>query len=330
MSFEVGELHPNTPHLFADLAELMLLVGYLGRRTLHKNDLESLLQTGAITPEEIDEEAIVEQIASANKLTTAERSNYLERQLEDVLTQLNYRAKALANYYPFKAADEQIELRAEFTNQQRIYIFLLACSRLRSFRKKGLPQKWAKYFAEISRLALRGLLPSNANARIFDANSEDRKNYYSTNLKHALKVLGRDLGADCDVKECEKVSTSGDAGLDLVGTIEFSDGAATNYAILGQCGAQETNWPSKTLEAHSIKFRHLFKVQFDYPSVMFTPVCFRSSTGEWVDNSSANGVLVADRGRILSLIDGQQKWDEIIGTNWFAQFEADFSSIEVD
>jgi hypothetical protein len=40
MTFKIGEVHPNTPHLFADLVELLLLVGYERRDYIHKNDLE--------------------------------------------------------------------------------------------------------------------------------------------------------------------------------------------------------------------------------------------------------------------------------------------------
>ena len=56
MTFEIGELHPNSPHLFADLAELLLLANHNGRKFLHLNDLESLLNAGSISADEIDED----------------------------------------------------------------------------------------------------------------------------------------------------------------------------------------------------------------------------------------------------------------------------------
>jgi len=329
MTFSIGEIHPNTPHLLADLAELMLAAGYIGRTTLHKNDIESLLQQGTITAEELDEEQDAQEEASALKLSSAEKSNRLERQLEDVLFQFAYRSKALSDYYPFIVVDEQIELKPNLNERERVYKLLLSCSRLRSFEGKGVPQRWAKSFARLCSTAMESLLPPAATTRIFDANSDDRKTYYSTDLKQALRRLGTDLGVlSCVETEIEKCGSSGDAGIDLVGSINFDDGAAVHYAILGQCGAQETNWPAKRLEAHSLNLRSFFTIQFDYPSVMFTPVCYRNSTGEWVDNKHTNGVLMADRGRILNLLEANSSWDEITNADWFTEFEVEFESLQ--
>lgn len=330
MSFEIGEIHPNTPHLFADLAELLLLTNYFGRKSVHKNDLESILNNGSISPEEIDLEAETEAEAESIGLPTAQRNDKIENQLEDVLTQLRYREKALEGSYPFYVTNEQISLAEDLTNKQRIYRLLLACSRLRSFQKKGIRQKWASLFVKTSQVAMESLLPSSATIRVFDANSDDRRSYYSTDLRKALKVLGNDLGVRHDEEECQKASPQGDAGFDLIGTLPFEDGAAVNYAILGQCGAQEKAWPSKTLEAHSIQLRNYFKVLFDYPSVMFTPVCYRSSTGEWVSNNATNGILLADRIRIINLIDKGSAHCRIVNTASFSEFENEFLSIKID
>lgn len=331
MSFEIGDIHPNTPHLFADLAELLLLVGYVGRTHVHKNDLESMLNNGSITPEEIDDEADAEQEADDTDASSAERTARMERQLEDVFTQLSYRANALSDFYPFCIDGEQLVVKDTLTEKHRVYRLLLACSRLRSFGMDGLPQRWAKHFAQLSKIALAALVPIRAETRVFDANSDDRKNYYSTDLRIALKRMGQDLGVLLtNEDECNKAGPSGDAGFDLIATIKFDDGAATNFALLGQCGAQEKGWPSKTLEAHAINLRHYFQIQFDYPSTMFTPVCYRTATGEWVDNKCANGILLADRGRILNLIEAQNQWAALVKLPWFEKFEQDFAAITSD
>lgn len=116
----------------------------------------------------------------------------------------------------------------------------------------------------------------------------------------------------------------------MVALIDFDDGAATSFAVLGQCGAQETGWPKKTLEAHSLKYRNYFQMQFDYPGVMFTPVCFRTSDGEWSDNQSANGIFLADRGRILKLLDLQNQWLNISQEQWFIDFETELGSTTIE
>ncbi len=327
MTFNIGDIHPNTPHLFADLAELLLLINYRGRSSLHRSDLQVVLLGGAISYEEIDDETE----ESGATQTSAEKNDRIDGQLDAIMSHLEYRAKALTPYYPFQINGESLVLGEPLSSKQRIYRMLLSCSRLRSFSgNKGIRQRWAASFTELSKIAMTGLLPAHATVRIFDANSQDRRDYYSTDLREALKILGKDLGVMINEVECNKKTPQGDAGLDLVGVVDFADDANTSYAILGQCGAQETEWPKKTLEAHSLKLRHFYHMQFDCPSVMFTPVCYRKTTGEWVDNGSTNGVFLADRSRILKLIELQNKFDEIINLPWFIEFDNEFDQILLD
>ena len=327
MTFDIGVLHPNSPHLFADLAELLLLVNHNGRKFLHLNDLESLLNASSISADEIDEDEEAEQ----SEKSSAEKTSRHDRQLEDVFTQLAYRSAALTEFYPFKVDRNRIELIEQLSDGQRVYRLLVACSRLRSFAKKGLAQSWARCFSELSSAALKGLVPVSAQTRIFDTNSNDRKTYYGNKLSDALVKLGDDLGVlSVNKDECLRAGSSGDGGFDLVAWIDFDDGGATNYAVLGQCGAQETNWPKKTLEAHSLNARHYFQVQFNYPGVMFTPVCYRNSDGAWVSNKEANGVLLADRIRILKLIKNENSINKIVNHTWFTSFESEFSEFKSD
>lgn len=321
-SFSIGELHPNSPHLFADLAELLLLVGYNGRSRLHANDLEALLVENIINADEIDQEEEENQAQTSS----AARNSRRDLQIEDVMTHLAYRDLAFGAWYPFNVSGEMLEAGTGLTDTQRIYRLLLACSRLRSFGRSGLPQRWAKAFTRVARVAMAGLAPATANTRIFDANSDDRKHYYGTDLSKALRIMGRDLGVlHINEEECDKAGSSGDGGFDLIANLHFDDGAATAYAILGQCGAQETDWPQKTLEAHSLNCRSYFQIQFEYPSAMLTPICYRTATGEWVNNKSANGILLVDRLRIIHLIGAQQNCaTQIVANQWFADFEAEF------
>ena len=99
--------------------------------------------------------------------------------------------------------------------------------------------------------------------------------------------MGSDLGVKrVDEEECDRAGSSGDAGFDIIATVKFDDNLNCNFGILGQCGAQEEGWPKKTLEAHSINLSPYFHTTFAYPSVMFTPVFYRDSNGQWVTFSS--------------------------------------------
>jgi hypothetical protein len=322
--FDVGELHPNTPHLFADLVELLLLIGYNGRSRLHSNDIEYLLINKTLSPDELDEENEADMQVGVSAAKLARR----DLQIEDVMLQLSYRVQAFGDWYPFFVVNDAIQITETLSHRHRIYRLLLACSRLRSFgRDAGIPQHWAKAFTKISKIAFQGLAPAAAISRIFDANSEDRHSYYGTDLRQALRVLGKDLGViDINQKQCDSVSPSGDGGFDLVANLLFDDGATVNFSLLGQCGAQETEWPRKTLEAHSIQMRHYFQIQFDYPCVMMTPICYRNSDGDWTDSAATNGVFLADRGRILSLLQGvENNLNKIIKEEWFSDFENKFN-----
>ena len=232
----------------------------------------------------------------------------------------------MPNCYPFQVTGEEISINDEISEKQSVYQFLVACSRLRSFNRSGIPQKWAKHFTELCKIALQGLVPNHAEVRIFDANSDDRRTYYSTNLREALKKLGEDLGVLwINQDECNRENPSGDKGIDLVATVKFSDGSTTNFAILGQCGAQESEWPSKRLEASPIQLRNFFQFQFDYPNTMFIPLCYRNSDGGWGNNFNANAVLLIDRLRILYLIEKQNNWNEVVNSEWFKSFKDEFN-----
>jgi hypothetical protein len=327
MSFSIGDLHPNTPYLFADIVELAVMIGYIRGPELHKNDLEALVATGSINSDEIDVEVgglDDLSIVSEDDVSGRSMRDRRERQLEDALTHLAYRAGSF-DWYPFVVAGETIRLRRRLTGRHRVYRLLLACSRLKSFHSKGLHQAWAQLFTRLCKSALAGLLPQHATVRMFDANSEDRAIHYSHSLSLALSILGTELGAlSINSSECSPKSESGDAGLDLVGFVDFSDGAATNHAILGQCSAQWRNWPQKTLEAHSVRFRSFFQMLADQTCTMFTPLCYRDSDGKWYDNRSATGVLLLDRGRIISLLEKQGEVDRIVNHSWFREFEQRF------
>ena len=325
MTFETGELHPNTPHLLSDVTELLLITNHYGRKRWHKNDMESLLTSGVISEEEIDDE----ERESEEEASSAARHDRTNRQIEDLWSQLEYRSKALEQYYPFTMERGMLVLKDGLTPEQRIYRMLLVCSRLRSFSaERGIAQRWAAAFTKLSREAMTGLLPCGVDVRIFDANSEDRRHHYGTDIKDALKVLGEELGAHAILnEEINRIqSASGDAGLDLVATINFADGAVSSYAIFAQCGAQETKWPTKTLDAHPLKISNYFSMKCDPVSIMFIPVCYRNSDGSFCNNLYASGILLADRVRILQLIGWQEKHEQITGSDWFQTFEVEFDA----
>ncbi|MEI6708025.1 MAG: hypothetical protein WCK96_12930 [Methylococcales bacterium] len=297
MTFDLGVLHQKSqPHLFADFAELILAVHYDNNDDLSQAKLEHLWKEMPHDLDELDKDYIPDNT------------------LEDCWTQLEYRQSVFAEFYPFVVKNDQLLWKVgQRTDKQCLYLFLLVCSRLRSFENDGFRQYAAKAFTQICREALQVLSGENAVVRIFDANSDDRRNHYGTDLRLAMKKLAQEMGGYNIVEtEIAKLSSSGDYGLDLIAVHNFDDGAVGSYNIVGQCGAQETEWLTKTLEAHPIKFKGLFTLLNEPDNLMFIPISYREATGSWVATHKIAGCLLIDRHRILNLLN--KKWNEVCST----------------
>ena len=332
MIFEVGEVYFDTPYLFADIVELLLITNNFGRSQVHENDLSSLLRVGLPSIDELDDILTFE---SDPTLSTAQRKDVLREKLEDVFSHLEYRQKEFGNFYPYTVSDKQLSRKEHLTAIQQLYIFLLTCSRLRSFPVSGgIRQKWAGYFTKLSKAALQGLLASHSGTsiRIFDSHSEDRENYYGHQAAKALEKLGQDMAVNLVIRRNlpNNPRDTGDSGIDLVAIVDFQDGATSNYVILGQCAAQEKNWPQKRLDNHPSALRHLFHQLVSPFNVVFIPVCYRQSSGEWFEIKHANDILLLDRLRILNLINWQDKAECLIGSDWFIDFNKQIQEARLD
>jgi hypothetical protein len=294
-NFEIGVAHRARPHLLADLAELLLFVGYDAISDLSHASLRVYLKEMPASAEDADDNH-----PAANDPAEKEGT---ERELEDCWTQLEYREGAFKAFYPFKVDGDRLLWKKKQDPKHQIYLFLLACSRLRSF-SKSMRQSAAKAFVEIAREAMRSLAGPSFDVRIFDANSDDRKTYYGTDLRVALRKLGEDFAAHAIHDEhINKKDPAGDAGLDLVAIRRFSDSASGHYTILGQAACRETEWPAKRFEASPQSMRAFFNLLNNPEYIIFIPMCYRRANGEWVDSSSGSGCLVVDRLRLIALLE---------------------------
>ncbi len=324
MIFEIGQIHKNHSWLGADLVELLVAIDYTGRNKLHKNDLQEVNNRAATSSDEIDEE-----LHSAEQIHQAQTIDLTEQHCEDIWGQLEFRQGYLGDSYPFIVHGDFIENKDKTNGINNIYKFLLATSRLRSFPiSGGIRQRWAKYFAEISRYALSSMLPDGSVCKVFDANSSDRKNYYGTDLREAAKILARDIRATLFREE--EISSSGDLGIDLVGHLPFNDSSQPIPVWIGQCGAQEKGWPDKILEAHPTAQRAHFHTLAEWSATMFTPVCYRQSNGDWPYSKSTSGIILIDRLRMIELLEKKHIYSEIVEEDWFQEFIKDFSTVTAD
>jgi hypothetical protein len=288
LRFTVGEVPRTKPFQFADLAELMILVGLNSQ--VSKADLEGVISTGNQDsdpdPEPGDDNDAIQQT-----------SKY-ERNSEDCFRHLSYRTGALDEVYPFQLHDSLLTPKSHIDASGYIYLFLLTCSRLKSFSgKTGFPQYCAKVFTELSAIALQASLKESAKIYIFDAGSDDRSNHFSTNLRDALRRLAVMLNAHADEDLISQQSTSGDGGLDLVAINSLGDSAKGILAYFGQCAAQQDGWPRKTLEAR--RTGSFFSMGHEANNLLYTPVMYRKATGKWVNDLYSHDCVIIDRLRML-------------------------------
>ena len=295
LKFKVGEVPRTKPFQFADLAELMVLVGLYSE--LSKPHLDQIIQSGSQDSDPDTYHGPPEAIVSEHDVYS--------KNAEDCLKHLRYRAGALDDDYPFVVENAVLTAKSKITSVGYLYLFLLVCSRLASFTgRAGFAQECAKTFTLLSKAALKSTLKDSAQVYVFDANSEDRK-LLGTNLRDALRSLGRLLAAAPQNETIEQQPTSGDGGLDLIAVTRLDETAKGAIAYFGQCAAQQNGWPRKTLEPKRTgAFYHFAHQPYN---LMFTPVMYRDGTGRWVNDATTQDCVVIDRLRLIRSLQGGKK-----------------------
>ncbi len=322
MSFKVGEIAKTNSYLFADLIEILVAINYFKKAIVSKNDIEDIIERNAISAEELDDEYLFEGEDGSS------RHNRYESYIDDAWFMLSHRATIFSHSYPFIIEDESLSIRKKLSSSQYIYIFILFCSRLKSFTGKGIHQKWAKYFTKICKYATYGLAPKNSMIKIFDANSEDRKDYYTTNLKQALITLGKDMGVKVFDEIIDRESTSGDLGVDIVAIYKFEESLETgNFVIFGQCGAQGENWHTKNFECHPDRYRQIFPTFTSIIPIIYTAADFRTADGEWYTRNKAVGGTVLDRRRIIKLLKNSHMISTAINDKYMQSFITEYKTL---
>jgi hypothetical protein len=288
--FSVGEVPKTKSFQFADLAELQILVGL--NTQVSKADLEYLIQTGRQDSDPDGKEA-----PSATALDASDGST---RCVEDVFKQFSYRRGALDEIYPYSFQSSLIASKASIDQAGYVYLFCLLCSRLKSFSGiKGFTQRCARAFTELSKSILAYTLNESADVFVFDAGSEDRRVFFHTDLRKALPLLAEKLNARPESDVINQQSSSGDGGIDLVAIHKLNDSAKGVLSYFAQCAAQQDGWPKKTLESRLSQA--FFKMAHPPSNLLFTPVMYRSTTGQWINDLYSQECVIIDRLRLLKI-----------------------------
>lgn len=288
--FDRGEVPKTRAYQFADLAELLLLVGDYDE--LSHGDLESVIAQGK--PDSDPDER-------ADECAHPVEANIREQgYIKACFNHFAYRVGAFDDIYPFELEDEVLIKKEMIAERNYVYLFLLGCSRLASFKDLQFRQHCAHLFVDVAAHALRHIMSENAKIWVFDANSTDRREHFGTHLQNALRKLGVEISERHDEIVVLQQSTSGDGGLDLVGVHQFSDRGRGYLTFFGQCAAQQDGWPKKTLETR--RLNTLFNFSHKPYNLNFIPVLYRQSNGEWVNEVHISDCLIVDRVRIVKTL----------------------------
>lgn len=281
------------PHLLVDQLELYLLLFNDGDH-FSKSDLTTILSQDADTEE--------------SSGSSAESNLKVETNVETCFRHFQYRASAFLEYYPFHINQSGNLEKKPQTAKISIYRFLLVASMLSQVGKAD-STLLAQQFEVVCADALKQW-NGNLNVKIFGAGSEDRRNYFGSGTREALCKLAEFVSATpihhvINKKREDgvyKISSSGDKGLDIVACHPFNDNAGGCFSIFGQCASKKEHWWHKKHEANAINFREIIAFKNDPLNMVFIPVCFRDSNGEWVEETSSTGCLLIDRVRLCSML----------------------------
>lgn len=301
---DIGRVHPSHPHLFADAMETAVLFGAKG--PFSKANAHSLMNQSPTSEEDViaDVDDDLDDDNYDDAMSTAEISESKQKKIDAAFNQFTYRERAFGIAYPFFVdADRNLSLKEEAHPGQVTYAFLLCCSRLRSFGNKSATTYLAERFEDLCALAMKGMLPPNAEVIQFGPTTPQRA-AFGMNMRDAIPKLADRVGVPLQPKwDAVEETPQGDGGIDLIGLIDLDDEphkSSESWALAGQCAAHELagGWERKILEAHRGLTQRLC-FQHNPSNALFIPGAYRKSDGQWPVSAKDKDALLMDRVRII-------------------------------
>ncbi|MEJ6781792.1 hypothetical protein [Aminobacter sp. Piv2-1] len=315
--FEIGRVAYTRPHLLADTAEIAIAYG--GYDQISSNDLLTIIKS---TPRPDDEllpleEEDVDDNNVEDGLDGAEINAQEQSYIDECMRQIRFRASSFGSMYPFVFDGDVLSLKKRISSDNRVYLFLLACARTRSFKIKGTPQRLADAFEKICAECLRRIVSSHGDVYMFGPNSSDRKKKFSSNLRKAIPILASKIGMRLKHGWERNYTSSGDGKIDLIGVYNFDNRALGLPVFLGQCASieDEQQWQKKRLEAKFSSRSGSFDYLVEPQGILFIPGCYRQPDGDWVNSDLVSDVVTIDRLRLMAILKGysgmRQLMDEL-------------------
>src|SRR5690606_16064479 len=197
-----------------------------------------------ITPAEmldrLTDEGILKQ--TENSEDQAEQNDKEEAFVREVFMLLTQRAISFDNDYPFNIQNENLTLKDNLSNKQKLYIFLLLSSNLNLF--KPFQSDLTSEFELVSKEALKNYLPNFAQVKNFGKNTE-----FQGYAHEKIRLLASEMNINVDEEYLSTIASMGtqDLGLDVVGWMPLLDKIGNYISIFGQCACGK-DWNKKLNE----------------------------------------------------------------------------------
>ncbi|HEX8675398.1 MAG TPA: hypothetical protein VF710_26115 [Longimicrobium sp.] len=237
------------------------------------------------------------------------REDFEEPELDDARAErldgwfrhLVFRAGVVGEAYPFivDAGGRSVERRAELTELQRLYVFLLLCSSLRYVRRH---HPLTTGFEQLGLEGMRRMLPDGSDLYIFGKGGPVER--YTGTLWEKMGQLADDLKSIRTAERRDFPDTdTGDGGLDLVGWVPHPDELPSRLVLFAQCACTE-NWVAKQATSGFTQWVNRIKFLAPPANMVFIPFLYRAADGRWHKEDTIRQSILIDRLRLLRLLTG--------------------------
>ena len=273
--------------------KLYLYADYIELVTLFYNEVP--VSVGEIMSRFRDEGVFSQRNSDQNQ---AEENDKNETFVRNIFSVLDERKSLFSNSYPFEYEEEELSLKANLTDKNKLYLFLLLASNLSTF--KIFQYNLTSEFEKVSYQALKKYLPETAETKSFGADSEF-KGYFHDKITQLAELMNVDAD-DKFLETCSPKSTQ-DGGLDIVSWLPFEDQISNFISVFVQCACGK-DWKKKLNETR--RFNRVLKVYLNKinHSIFIPYALINYHKSEFYEHQEfGEDTLVFERKRILSLID---------------------------
>ena len=227
-----------------------------------------------------------------------QQHDFAEKFVNTIFEYIEERKTIYQNTYPFETDLEKginLKDRKTLTEKQKLYLYLLIASSLKSFKK--LISEITSEFEILSESVLKSYLSPRAIVLNFANNT-----IYKGNTKEKIKQLAKYINVDYNNNEIEQISehNSKEEGLDIVAWIPFEDNNPNTIIILGQCACGK-DWFGKQNETFRYE-NYLSHYRQPFIHSVFMPYDLKNTKGRFeFSKDIITNHIIFERRRILYL-----------------------------